>query len=337
MTRFAWIGLLLIFSPAPEATADVPLGSDSIVVFAPVEQGRELLGRRDDYVRGLSPFDRAARMKTDRVVGEEEFLAYVTEQVAAWTAEEQARIEHAVVAVREVLAPFALNFPKVVYFVKTTGKEEGDAAYTRGSAVVLPAGILNARPSRLERLVAHELLHVLTRHDAALRDRLYQTIGFRKCNEIEIPEVLRSRKITNPDAPRNDHYVEVTSQGDTVHVVPILLASTERYDVNRGGRLFDYLTFRLLRITKGDGGCWEPMYQGDNPVLLQIGDVSGFYEQVGRNTAYIIHPEEIIAENFALLATRANNVQSPRILEKVTEALRRNKRVSKPGPAAESP
>lgn len=38
---------------------------------------------------------------------------------------------------------------------------------------------------------------------------------------------------------------------------------------------------------------------------------------MGRNTGYIIHPEEILADNFKLLATGAENVPSPQILEKM--------------------
>jgi hypothetical protein len=49
--------------------------------------------------------------------------------------------------------------------------------------------------------------------------------------------------------------------------------------------------------------------------------VSGFYEQVGRNTEYIIHPEEILADNFAMLVMGDQNVPSPEILRKVQGVL----------------
>ena len=51
--------------------------------------------------------------------------------------------------------------------------------------------------------------------------------------------------------------------------------------------------------------------------------VSGFTEQVGRNTDYIIHPEEILADNFALLVLNEHDVASPEILQKMREALAR--------------
>ena len=45
--------------------------------FATVEQGKELLTKRDAFVERLSAFDRAARIKTDKAVSEEEFLQHV--------------------------------------------------------------------------------------------------------------------------------------------------------------------------------------------------------------------------------------------------------------------
>jgi hypothetical protein len=56
--------------------------------------------------------------------------------------------------------------------------------------------------------------------------------------------------------------------------------------------------------------------------MLAVSQLEGFVEQVGRNTGYIIHPEEILADNFKLLATGAENVPSPQILDKMRGILR---------------
>ena len=47
--------------------AEVRLGR-TILSFATVEEGKRVLTSRDDYVERMSAFDRAARLKTDRVV-----------------------------------------------------------------------------------------------------------------------------------------------------------------------------------------------------------------------------------------------------------------------------
>ncbi len=303
-------------------TADMRLTDQTVLLFANEEQGKELLGRPDDFVKRMSPFDRAARMKTDIGVSEDEFLKFVASNVARWTPGETAKVELAAEEVKRGMANFPLQFPREIYMVKTTGKEEGHAAYTRDNAIVLPRTVLDSPLLRLQHIIAHELFHILSRNNPALRESLYEIIGFKKCNEIEFPTSLKLRKITNPDAPKNDHLIWVTLKGKRVPVVPILFSATEKYDLRRGGEFFDYLRFHLLVVKKDSGGeKWKPLYHGNDAALLNIKDVSGFFEQVGRNTDYIIHPEEILADNFALLVTGINVVRSPMILEKMLEVL----------------
>ena len=49
--------------------------------------------------------------------------------------------------------------------------------------------------------------------------------------------------------------------------------------------------------------------------------MAGFYGQVGHNTDYIIHPEEILADNFALLLLEEKGVRSPEIIKKMKDIL----------------
>ena len=59
--------------------------------------------------------------------------------------------------------------------------------------------------------------------------------------------------------------------------------------------------------------------------------ISGFFEQVGRNTRYIIHPEEILADNLTLLVLQKRNLASPEVVEKMKTILTDNK-IAKPEP-----
>jgi len=159
-------------------------------------------------------------------------------------------------------------------------------------------------PERLRATISHELFHVLSRTNPELRDRLYAVIGFETCRELEIPAELRSRKITNPDAPRNQHCIRLEAAGKQEWAIPILLANSETYDRERGGQFFNYLELWFLVVERrGNGVDVMPVYEAARPKLLQLREVSRFFEQVGRNTNYIIHPEEILADNFALLVT----------------------------------
>ena len=87
--------LLLLLCPALAISGDIRIGEQSAAVFATAEKGQEILGHEDDFVRRMSPFDRAARVKTDQAVSVEAFLAFAARNVLPWCREETARVEAA--------------------------------------------------------------------------------------------------------------------------------------------------------------------------------------------------------------------------------------------------
>jgi hypothetical protein len=302
--------------------ANIQLTAETAIHFASQAEGSKLLMFRDDFVRRLSPFDRAARLKVDHAVSEEEFLTFVGKNVTEWTEKERRAVNASVETLGPLLRALPLSLPPTIQLVKTTGAEEGNAAYTRGTAIILPSVELAKSQEELNKLICHELFHILSRHDPVLRERLYEAIGFTRCEEIEFPPELALRKITNPDAPRNDHFIRVTAGGRQGLAVPILLSSADAYDVKRGGEFFEYLNLQFLMMQKtSDPGRLKPEYENSKAKLVALGEISGFFEQVGRNTQYIIHPEEILADNFALLILKQQDVPSPQILQKMMQIL----------------
>ena len=307
--------------------AQIRLGSDTTVAFATIDEGKRILCARDDFVRRMSPFDRAARMKTDRDVSEEDYLEFVGKNVLAWNDAEKHKITSAFQGIQTALEVLSLPFPKKVFIVKTTGNEEGGVAYTRACAIVFPKPDLKAPIAKIQKMICHELFHIMSRANPGLREKLYAAIGFVKCNEVAFPLELKSRKITNPDAPRNDHCMRLQVGGKERWVIPILFSSTEKYDVARGGEFFNYLQFHFLLVERNDNSSTvKPIYDGQKPKLVAMQQVSGFFKQVGKNTGYIIHPEEILADNFALLVLRKRNLPSPAIIKKM-EGILKEKRI----------
>ena len=59
------------------------------------------------------------------------------------------------------------------------------------------------------------------------------------------------------------------------------------------------------------------------PLLAPMNQVGGFFEQVGRNTNYIIHAEEILASNFERLVLGEEGAPSPDVLERIRAELAR--------------
>lgn len=50
----------------------------------------------------------------------------------------------------------------------------------------------------------------------------------------------------------------------------------------------------------------------------------GYHEKIGRNTGYIIHPEEVLADNFALLLLGSGKINSPHVLDGMQRILLEN-------------
>ena len=101
--------------------------------------------------------------------------------------------------------------------------------------------------------------------------------------------------------------IQLHFAGKEVSAIPILLSTSDKYDRTRGGEFFNYLQLKFLLAKTGAG----------KPEVIDPAYVSDLFEQVGRNTEYIIHPEEILADNFALLMIGTTNVKSPEILNKI--------------------
>jgi SagB-type dehydrogenase family enzyme len=326
MRKLSFLVLLLTIF-AQLLSGQVRINENTIIEFATVKQGRNILGAKDDYSEKLSRFDLTAKMQTDKPVTRQDYLANAADSVVSWTDEEKKNLEPALEQIKSDLSFLKWQFPQTVYLIKTTGKEEGGMSYTRGNGVVLHGG---RGGGRAKGLITHELFHVLSRHNPEMRDQLYATIGFKKCNDIVIPEPLSQIMISNPDAPKNQHYIEVTYEGKKVCAVPILFSNRPKYDVNEGGSFSMYMKSKLLIVQEdANDKQFKPVLKAGEPLLVDRNDVNGFYEQVGRNTGYLIHPEEAMASNFAILAEGRSDVPSPEILEKMRAVLTKNEQGSK--------
>lgn len=326
MNRFILTHALVCLASAASLAADFQIGGSTTVHLASATEAKQALVTKDDFVRRLSPFDRSARLKVERPVTEEEFLTFVGKSASDWTKEETQVVQSTLDGIQKRLRDLPISLPATIQLIKTTGAEEGNAAYTRGTAIIIPKAELTKGEKHLGRLFCHELFHVLSRQKPKLREELYAIIGFNECDEIELPPELASRKITNPDAPRNNHFVRLECGGQPCLAVPVLLSTEATYNLKRGGEFFEYLDFKFLVVEQGSNPKQlRPVLVNGGPKLVEPKEVSGFFEQIGRNTQYIIHPEEILADNFAILILGDEQVPSPEILRKMKDVLLRTR------------
>ncbi len=286
-------------------------------VFASAEQGREVIGQRDTFVDQMSPFDRMVRMKTVSDKGQEEYLKFASAEVRDWDAQGRTAVAAAIESIDKLLQTIELPAVEKILLIHTSGKEEAGAAYTRARAIILPAGQIGTKERPRGKLMAHELFHVLSRSFPELRDNLYRRIGFRRAGQISLPKQLADRKITNPDAPLSRHVIDVkVEERQAVTVAPVLFANRD-YDPNRRMSLFSNMEFRLMEVIPIVGKSYVAKIVDGNPSMHQP-SIPDYIRQVGRNTRYIIHPEEILADNFALMAVGAN-VKDPWVIDAIRE------------------
>ena len=301
--------------------------------FATLDQAREVLKQNDSFIQSLSPFDRQARMRTRTDPGTAAFVEFVANEAIEWNASEREAMVKAIELLGERLESLHLGnlhlaLDNPILLVHTTGREESGAAYTRGSSIILPRGKTGTPHQPPLRLIAHELFHVLSRAIPALRDNLYAIIGFQPTGEILLPGSLSPRRITNPDATHIAHALEVQlTEGRTSFVTPVLLAKS-KFDPEQPS-LFSYLDFKLMEVEQAENGDWIPhVVRGE--AVLHDPSLPDFHRQIGRNTGYIIHPDEVLADNFVIVVS-GETVKDQWIVERMRELLSSVEKKPDPG------
>jgi hypothetical protein len=136
-----------------------------------------------------------------------------------------------------------------------------------------------------------------------------------------LPATLAARKITNPDAPAIDCVLSIQEEGITRQVSPVLLARKDQYESLERVSLFAEMQFRLLVVEKVEDHT--VVANPRDPRLLDPAQCPDFHRQIGRNTGYIIHPEETLADNFVHLVFGTADLPDPWIVERLGEQLRR--------------
>ena len=300
--------------------ADAAAGTATRVRFATVAEGRAVLGADDAWIAATSDFQRAATAGVPPPVSTAAFREFAASTVQAWPAAQEARWRAAVDAVMARAAALQAPLPAEILVVDTDGRDAANAPYTRGHAIVLPAATLPpARsPASDAFLVAHELFHVVSRHDPALANRLYALVGFEPVEPLQWPPAWLPARIANPDAPLDRHAMRLAIDGREALVMPLLVAG--RTELRPGETFFSVMELRLLEVTAAPGRPTLPVLRGGEPVWHATPRLPAYTERLGGNTGYILHADEVLADNFAQLVT-GRTVANPELLRRIEAVL----------------
>jgi len=184
-------------------------------------------------------------------------------------------------------------------------------------------------------ILTHEIWHLISRNiSQELKNRVYSCIGFSPMAHV-MPYPSQLVKISNPDATRIEHYIELqfpdnVGSARVVCLTPIIYSSSATFDPSQGDSFFKYMVRKLIVVQRNENGTWEPVRKNSSAStntqipseIYDIRDTSdmppSFWDKIGKNTSYLIHPEETIADNFMhLILQHQNIVETPLILQKL--------------------
>jgi hypothetical protein len=293
-------------------------------VFADVPQAREILGTRDDYVRATAPLERKAKLKTAEPVDEERFLQHMRGAPLEWSPQQRKNLEPLVGLLARFLSGVRWKMPGRIVLVQVGPALEDDFPHTRGNAIIAPASYYGRGPTMMLYLLAHETFHILTRANPELRETLYSAIGFKRCDSVVVPPEIAALRLTNPDAIESRHTISVRYRGEPVEALPYVRFPSADIDP-RQGFMKQVKTLWLL-VDRKDGECRA---RSGPDASVDPERLEGLFEQIGRNTDYLFHPEEILADNFAQIfiaetSKKKPPFNSPELIDRLRKILLEN-------------
>lgn len=285
--------------------------------LASVDEAKQLTVAEDIYVNNWSPFDISSRLQN--INGKkEELIKRATEEVREWTKEEELQITKMMVSMNDTIRKYGykIPFPEEIILVKTTMQSEGGAGgFTRSNWIALSDRfctdlVETFRPI----LLLHETFHILSRYNPEFRKQMYEVIGFTiSPEELEYPKDILNQRISNPDVERYDSYATFTIDGKKQKCAMILY-SARPYS---SGMFFEYMKTGFVPLDDE----LKAIQDADTTIVYPLEKISDFYDVVGKNTRYIIHPEEIMADNFVIGFFNQQSIPTPELKEKVRKVL----------------
>lgn len=271
----------------------------------------------DNYTRELSPFDLAIRLNREGSQ-ESDYLAAAAANVQDWREGEELQLRNIFRHLDSLLqsAGYYFPLPDTLHLISSGTKEEfGAEGYTRNNMILLNTSVLPLS----RQLVAHELFHVMSRYHPKWRDAMYAVFHFKPCNNISYKPAFSGKVITNPDCPYLMHYITVPIDGKKQDLSLVLYSGI---DYKSGGSINDYARLGLLAL-EGKAQKKKPVLQKNGqPLVYELDQVPDFFNQVGKNSAYILHIEELCAEHFAALCS-GQQLPQPEYLHKMAGLLKR--------------
>ena len=312
--------ILYLISTSCGTKADFYL-NDTAIIMADSTLAAKIVSTEDDYTANLSTYDLSIAAKNGAEATLQDFLQHLATNVREWTDEEKETFKSFIDTASVKLDNLNLNLPDEIIIIKTSSLEYGGiaAGYTRQNALMLTERLLRADNVTLFDVLLHEIFHVYTRANPKKKEELYNIIGFYQASDVSLPDEWYNRRITNPDAPALDVYIDLAADQDTSTFIPLFYARAP-YNPKKMGGIFQSAFFGLMKVEK-QNGTFVPLFENGVPQISNPSAMEDYWKKIGRNSNYIIHPEEIMASNFVFLVNRVNNLPNPEIIDAMYQVI----------------
>lgn len=304
---FISLFIVTIYSCQPaKTTVKLPSINDYEITFLDTSSARKAIttDEAEGFFRNLRLMDMKVQMKNDTIndieVAKVAYKKHLKESVLPFTEIEITKIEIVLNKIFKMCQKTAPEvFPSKLNFIKTNMNHYGASVfYSRENSIIIPKNMLRQQlDEEFTKSILKEIFHIYLRQKYWKRVELHKVIGFYEIPELEIPEPLNDKLLINPNGV-NYRYV-IRNLGDIndslYNAVPLIyMPDNEQY---RSLSFYSNLEFSLYKV-RGE----EVIINTDGSSTVDMKTVQNFYEQIRRNSLYIIHPNEILADNFSILA-----------------------------------
>ena len=298
--------------------------------FADREEGISLLLGNTEYYNNLNQNDMDYRAQKKGATLEE-VQEFTAKQVSEFSEEEKQAIARTMSEIESILDGNGYVLPETdeLVFVRTTQLEEGGAeAYTHKTEIYYGDEAMEGMLSDDEEvqrianeLMCHEIFHCLTRNNPQFREDMYSIIGFTMQDEdFELEQEVYELAYSNPDVDHRNSYATFTINGEEINCFPVLMV--EPFE-KEGEDYVSFISHMMIGLVPVDDTSTYYSVLDDEEIFNEYFDV------VGRNTGYVIDPEECMADNFSYAVVNGKDgrggepYRNPEIVDKIIDYLKK--------------
>jgi len=285
--------------------------------FVDADEAIDILLSNREYYDNLNQNDLNYRVqKLNSTLEELEALA--RKEMLTFTDKDKMYIDNAFNLIKKICKERGYKLPPIndIVIAKTTTLDECNAgAYTHGTQIYLGDDIfelLNSGEDETEylnKVIAHELFHCLTRNHPQFRKDMYSILGFTVVDkDYDFPKETADLIISNPDVEHHNSYATFEINGEKKDCTVIFSAKPFEEPGD------DFFNDQIIYLVPID----------DLHTVYNSEEASNFWDVFGENTSYAIDPEETLADNFSftLIYGKDEKYETPRIIESIDAYLK---------------